>query len=671
MVRRTIVFGTLLLTCAVARAASGDIVVAADGSGDVRTVAEAIAKVPENNRRRITIRIRAGTYFEQINIPANKPYVELIGDGAGKTVLSFDINNARAGTTSAAFAFYVAGHDFRASNITFENSFKYKSGQPGSQAVAVLSDADRSIFRNCRFIGWQDTLYAKNGRQFFENCYIEGNVDFIFGQAAAVFKDCEIRSKGDGYIAAPMRFAADEPSGFVFLGSRLTASPDARSVYLARPWRAYGRAVFIDCEIGAHIRPEGWNNWGNPANESTAFFGESGSIGPGSEMAKRAVWAKNLTAEQVRSFLPESFLRGKDGWDPSSSKDEFVERIPPEWRPIAWGDVLKQPPLWYQTDEAARIADQVVLYQSANGGWEKNLDMARVLTEAERKALAAARDVRDTTIDNGTTHSQLAFLARVISGSRQKPTPPANHQKHIDAFLKGLDFLIGMQYDNGGFPQFYPLRKDYSRHITFNDDAMIGALNILRAVSGQSSDFPFVDEPRRGRAAEAVARGVRLILKLQLVDNGIRTVWAPQYDEVTFEPVWARKFEPPCLTAGESVGIVRFLMGVKKPSADVVEAVESAVKWYRKYEIRGFRWESVNGDRQLIRDESAVGLWARFYELRTMRPIFVGRDSAIHYDVIEIEPERRNGYAWYGNWARALLDKDYPAWVKNQERDRR
>jgi len=163
-------------------AAENEIVVSADGKGDVKTVMEAIAKVPENNKKRVIIRIKPGVYDEQIRIPASKPYISLIGENAETTRLQFNISNKVAGSTSAAYAFYVGGHDFYAENLTFENTFGL-----GSQAVAVVAEADRLIFKKCRFIGWQDTLYAKGGRQFYQDCYIEGHVDFIFGQASAVF----------------------------------------------------------------------------------------------------------------------------------------------------------------------------------------------------------------------------------------------------------------------------------------------------------------------------------------------------------------------------------------------------------------------------------------------------------------------------------------------------
>lgn len=640
-----------------------DLTVAADGSGDVRTINEALARVPENNSRRFVIFIKKGVYTEQVRIPANKPFVSFVGESAETTRIRFDLNNKRAGTTSAAYAVYIGGHDFHAENVTFENSYDFKPGQSGSQAVAVLSEADRLVFKNCRFIGWQDTLYAKNGRQYFVDCYVEGNVDFIFGQAAAVFDRCTIHSKGDGYIAAPMRFAANEPSGFVFVDSRLTGAGTKDGVFLGRPWRAYGRTVFLDTEMGAHIRPEGWNNWGSADNEKTAYFAEYGSRGPGAGDANRVKWMHRLTKDEAAQFRPENFLKGRDGWNPLTADDKWLEKTKPDWSLVSWGEVLRQKPLWYQTDEAARIADQVVLYQKDNGGWEKNLEMAAMLTQAERERLAAEKsNVAETTIDNRTTYTQLEYLARTITGSLQKTTPPTNFPKHKEAFFRGLDYLLAAQYESGGFPQFFPLKKGYYTHITFNDDAMIGALTLLRDVARKTDDYKFVDEERRAKAEKAVAKALPLILKLQVAVGGKKTVWAQQYDETTFAPAPARKFEPVCLTAGESVGIVRYLMDIDKPDPAVVEAVEAAVAWFRANRLDGIRWERKNGENSVVKDKSAPPLWARFYEIETMKPIFVGRDSIIRYDVSEIEAERRNGYAWYVAAPRELLDKDYPKW---------
>lgn len=635
-----------------------DLTVDVNGKGDTKTVSEAIAKVPENNQKRFVIFIKQGVYKEQIRIPANKPYISFIGESAENTKLTFNLTNKDTGSTSASYSFYVGGHDFYAENLTFENSFG-----KGSQAVAVLTEADRLVFKNCKFLGWQDTLYAKNGRQYFENCYIEGNVDFIFGQAAAVFDNCVIHSKGDGYIAAPMRFAETETSGFVFINSKLTGENTEKGVFLGRPWRAFGRTVFLETTMDAHIRPEGWNNWNNAENEKTAYFAEFNSKGAGAKMSERVKWIHQLTATEAKRFETENFLKGKDRWNPKTAKDEWLEKTKPDYSLVTWNEIFKQKPLWYQTDEAARIADQVVLYQKDNGGWEKNLDMALMLTQKEKNDISAKKsDISETTIDNRTTYTQIAYLAKVITGSLAKTTPPNNFPKYKEAFNKGVDYLLASQYENGGFPQFFPLKKGYYTHITFNDDAMIGVLKLFREIAKRDEDFRFVDEERRAKTEKAVEKANPLILKLQVEIKGKKTVWAAQYDEFSLKPAAARKFEPISLTAGESVGIVRFLMLDAHPNQEKIDAIESAVAWYKANQINGIRWERKNGENVVIKDKNAPPIWTRFYEIETMKPIFIGRDSIIKYDVSEIEAERRNGYAWYVSEPNELLEKDYPKW---------
>ena len=586
------VFAILAAVNALAAGKGCEIRVSAEGTGDVRTVSQAIEKVPVNNSSRCLIRIAPGTYKEQVRVPANKPYVSFVGEDAEKTVLTFSISNKDAGSTSAAFATYIAGHDFHAENITFENSFG-----TGSQAVAILVEADRAVFKKCRFLGWQDTLYAKNGRQFYKDSYIEGHVDFIFGQAAAFFENCHIHSKGDGYIAAPMRFAADEPAGFIFDRCRLTSSDTKNGVYLGRPWRDYGRTVFVNTVMDAHIRPEGWHHW-EPQREKTAFLGEYGSTGKGAGNATRVTWARKLGDSDIKQFSVEYFLGGRDGWDPYKEENfAWQEKTRPDFGLVSWNDVLKQPKLWYAVDEATRIANQVLLYQRENGGWEKNIDMAAMLTQAERAKLLAEKANTDTTIDNGATTTQLQYLAKVITAK--------NIETHKAGFFKGLDFLLAMQYENGGFPQFYPLKKDYSRYITFNDNAMINALKLLRDIAKKKEDYLFVGEERRARAEKAVERAIPLLLKAQVAIDGKKTVWAAQYDENTLKPAAARTFEPVSLTAGESVGIVRFLMLDTTPSDEVRTAIESAVKWFEANKVKGIRWERKNGESVVVKDKNA------------------------------------------------------------------
>ena len=628
--------------------AKADLIVAADGSGTVRTVQDAIDRVPENNKKRFVIFIKKGIYNQQVRIPASKPYISLIGESADTTKLTFNLSNKDAGSTSASYSFYVGGHDFYAENLTFENSF----GQ-GSQAVAVLTEADRIVFKNCRFLGWQDTLYAKNGRQYFENCRIEGHVDFIFGQAAAVFENCAIHSKGDGYIAAPMRFAADEKSGFVFINSKLTGENTTKGVYLGRPWRDYGRTVYLNTTMDAHIRPEGWHHW-LPEREKTAYFAEYNSTGAGAKMSERVKWIHQLSKDEARAFETEIFLKGKDNWNPKKSNFDWQEKTAPDYKSVSWKNALEQTPLWYAVDEATRIANQVILCQRENGGWGKNVDMAAMLTQAEREKLFEEKSATDTTIDNSATTTQLRYLAKVITAK--------NIETHKTAFSKGLDFLLSMQYANGGFPQFYPLKKDYSRYITFNDNAMINVLKLLRDIAGKKEDFLFVDEERRLKTEKAIEKALPVLLKTQIEIGGKKTVWAAQYDEVTFKPAPARKFEPVSLTAGESVGIVRFLMLDSTPDQETITAIESAIAWYRANKLSGIRWERINGESVIVKDKNAPPIWARFYQIETMKPIFIGRDAVIKYDVSEIEPERRNGYAWYVSEPNELLEKDYPKW---------
>jgi PelA/Pel-15E family pectate lyase len=190
---------------------------------------------------------------------------------------------------------------------------------------------------------------------------------------------------------------------------------------------------------------------------------------------------------------------------------------------------------------------------------------------------------------------------------------------------------------------------------------MIGVLRVLRDIARSEKDYKFVDDERRAKAGSAIARAIPLILKLQVAVNGKKTVWAQQYDENTLEPAWARKFEPPCLASGESVGIVRFLMR-EKPTPEITAAIESAIDWFKANSLNGIRWERKTGENIVVKDRSAPLLWSRFYEIPTMKPIFLGRDSVIKYDVAQIEAERRNGYAWYVDSPRDLIEKDYGKW---------
>ena len=263
-------------------------------------------------------------------------------------------------------------------------------------------------------------------------------------------------------------------------------------------------------------------------------------------------------------------------------------------RPVRWADVLRQNADWYSGDQARAIADAVLLYQRSSGGWPKDLDMTAPPATQDR-------DARDATIDNGATTTQIRVLARVRDSRGQM------ERRYRDAAIRGLDYLLAAQYANGGWPQFFPLRDDYFRHITFNDDAMVNVLVLLDETAAGRTPFEFVDEGRRARARDAVARGVDVIVKAQIVVGSELTAWCAQHDEVTLRPRPARTYEHVSLSGSETVGIVRFLM--TRPGApELTRSIDAAVGWLRRVRLSDSRW-------------------ARFYELGTNRPIFSGRDG--------------------------------------------
>ena len=292
-----------------------DLVVAKDGSGDFFTVQEAINAVPDYRKNaRTTILIKEGSYKEKVIIPASKNAVSLIGQGEVRITFDdyaskpniFGENKGTSGSSSC----YIYAPDFYAENIIFENT----SG-PVGQAVACFVSADRAYFKKCRFLGFQDTLYTygKRCRQYYDECYIEGTVDFIFGWSTAVFNRCHIHSIGNGYITAPSTDKGQK-YGYVFYDCEITANSNVDKVYLSRPWRPYAQAVFIRCNLGKHILPEGWDNWRNKENEKTVFYAEYESKGEGANAKKRVVYSKQL--KNLKGYNIEDVLSGNDGWNP-------------------------------------------------------------------------------------------------------------------------------------------------------------------------------------------------------------------------------------------------------------------------------------------------------------------------------------------------------------------
>jgi len=315
-------------------------IVAADGSGDYISLGHALkALESKNDNDRVVIHIKKGVYKEKLHI--KRPNVTLIGEDAESTVITYDdyarklFDNGEEYGTFNSYTVLITGDGFEARNITFENSAG--SGLIKGQALAAYVDADRVVFRNCRFTGHQDTLFTaplppspiikdgfkgpgqdkerRMGSHYYENCLIEGDVDFIFGSATAVFKGCTIISlnRGEpengvnGYITA-----ASTPEsikyGYVFINCRLLGKCKPSTVYLGRPWRNFAKTVFINCYMDEHIKSEGWHNWNKPESESTVFYAEYNSFGPGGKMDNRVPWAKILTEEEAAEYTVGKIL---------------------------------------------------------------------------------------------------------------------------------------------------------------------------------------------------------------------------------------------------------------------------------------------------------------------------------------------------------------------------
>ncbi|MFD2033728.1 pectinesterase family protein [Belliella marina] len=312
------------ISCQFSFAQKVDFVVSHDGSGDFATVQEAIMAVPDFRNVPTYIFIKKGTYKEKIILPTSKRKVVLIGEDVDQTILTFDDFASKQnqfgeemGTTGSS-SFFVFGDDFAAKNLTFENS----SG-PVGQAVAIRVTGDRAYFENCKFLGYQDTLYTQgeHSRQYYKDCYIEGTTDFIFGWSTAVFEDCEIYSKSGGQYITAASTLASSAYGLVFINCKLTGDAPDGKVYLGRPWRNDAKTVFVNTEMGKHIHPEGWHNWSKPEAEETAFYAEYASFGPGANQKARVAWSKQLSKEDLGDFTVDKVLSGTDGWIPGNNLD--------------------------------------------------------------------------------------------------------------------------------------------------------------------------------------------------------------------------------------------------------------------------------------------------------------------------------------------------------------
>lgn len=383
----------------------------------------------------------------------------------------------------------------------------------------------------------------------------------------------------------------------------------------------------------------------------------------------QAVWMAYLERSTRQLAADRAFLRAE-------RKEHAVKKpaIPPATR-NAEGIALDKPADWYGRASARRIADIIVSFQTPAGGWSKNLNMtrsARVPGESfapdnrSRRPSNVDYDVPQDanwnyvgTFDNDATTTQLRFLAKVITATG------TNNASYRAAFQRGFDYIFAAQYPNGGWPQVWPLQGGYHDGITYNDNAMLNVLELLRDAAARTNEFAFVPANLRTRAGASLKRGIDCVLATQIVANDRRTVWCQQHDPLTLQPASARNYEMPALASSESADLVSFLMQLPDPDSNVVVAIHAAAIWFEKTEIENKAFKLVRGEGRRLVDAPGNGpLWARYYEIGTDRPIFGDRDRSIHDDVNEISLERRNGYGWYRETPKRLLEH-YARWSQS------
>ncbi|KUJ63569.1 pectate lyase [Flavobacteriaceae bacterium CRH] len=331
-----------------------------------------------------------------------------------------------------------------------------------------------------------------------------------------------------------------------------------------------------------------------------------------------------------------------------------------------WPDIIrKNDATWFGSAEAKKIAENVLLYQRDIGGWPKNIQMQQELTAAQKtELLAIKKTTKETTTDNGATSQEMLFMSKMYAQVKD--------ERYKESFLKGVNYLLEAQYDNGGWPQFYPLKKGYYTHITYNDDSMVHILNVMKEISEQT-DFYSIKPSAIivEKTKKAFDKGIDCILKTQYKQNGVLTSWCAQHDEITLLPANARAFELASLSGYESAKIVLLLMSIEKPSPEIITAVKSADEWFEKTKITNLEEKRVLNDagkiidKKMIPTVNAAPIWARFMDLETNEPFFCDRDGIRKKSLNEIGSERRNGYSWYSDAPKEVLKK-YSAWaIKN------
>ncbi len=662
------------------------IIVAQNGSGNFKTIQAAIESVKDSVAAYSTvIFIKSGTYREKIYLKKNG--LTLRGEFVPKNDLNWrnatgvkiiysearEIFRARrtaqlgssdtvSGKTGRATddwggsVINIKANDIKLENLVCVNDYGFEAKGDSTLvidgktlvvkrnshqfALRAMPPCQRLKVTNCNFhsLGG-DTVSpwdTENGSYYFKDCYIEGGVDFYCPRGFAYAENCS-------FYAHPSDAAiwhdgtGNENAKTVLKNCYFDGDPNFK---LGRHHRD-AQFFLIDCKFSKNmadkpifqVRKDTTLMWGTRTNYFNCHR-EGGDF----------TWfADNISSSELSALSFESSLI----INKSSSNLIAHSSLP--------------------------IADNMLIAQRNIGGWAKTLDgktqpppYDKIWDATMRATIHDEIGRNDATIDNKATTREIAYLAESFDETK-------NAEYKIGA-ERGIAYLLEMQYPNGGFPQFYPDSSGYRKHITFNDDAMIRALEVLKDVSESKKPYQNVGSAFREKAKKAVERGIDCILKTQIIKNGKPTIWCAQHDYRTLQPTKARSYELPSFSGEESVKIIAFLMAIEKPSPEIKKAIKSAVSFFEDIKITGFKTSRIKDATQklgedmiVIADPNAKPMWARFYDLETQKPFFSGRDGVKKSTLAEIENERRIHYAWYGVWPTELLAKKYPQWLKKNQ----
>ena len=648
------------------------IVVDQRGGADFVSIQDALNSLPDAASAPRIIYIKAGVYKEKLFVEKN--FVSLVGEDKNTTILTIslarDIWRCENDDDWGVATINLKSNDIVLENLTITNTYGFENqNNPEPAHINCLKDTlkpvkevrnnghqmalrsfttTRLAAKNCIFRAYGgDTVSPWNtedGFFYFKDCIMEGGVDFYCPRGWAWAQNCTFIAHGN--TAAIWHDGSKyEDSKTVLVNCVFTGDPGFKLGRYHRDAQFYiinGRFAKEMADAPIYLNPS------NPQNEikwgRRVYFYNAVKEGPSfSWLANNLSTAKgNLKPENITL----SWLFGGK-WMPDTTHVD--------------------PKISSQNGGIDSVAENMLLYQRAIGGWPKaindiKVDYKKTLTPQERKAVIADSLKNDPTIDNSATTKEIRYLVTAYKKTK--------NNKYLKAAEKGIAYLLKAQYPTGGWPQYYPDFSSYRGQITYNDDAMVNVLNIMQDIVEGAKNFEIVSPTFVPRAKDAVALGVECILRTQIKVDGKLTAWCAQYNRNTLQPEMARKFELASISGQESVGILKFLMRQKNPSSDIIAAVEAGVNWLESVKIKGFKYVDIdapnepNGKDRVILPDTNSTIWARFYEIESNKPFFSGRDSDKKYDLRQIEVERRTGYGWYGTWPATLLLVDYPKWLQ-------